>query len=202
MAKAHRSQPEFLQHACIATRLLDGRRQLFDLKERFNEAKAEYDLSENDYQRRDLEFQANLVKYEAFSKKNESAYLRATKRLAEEIRLCEEKDEETGQLIKLLDEKRAEEQNLLALIGKRRRYHDALAKGSDALDILSHFDQLKQTNESTRQRQKEVEMEISSRKEQLESLLKKHDLSDNSVAVTNPQKHLEESARETDQGEG
>lgn len=105
-------------------------------------------------------------------------------------------------MIKLLDEKRAEEQNLLALIGKRRRYHDALAKGSDALDILSHFDQLKQTNESTRQRQKEVEMEISSRKEQLESLLKKHDLSDNSVAVTNPQKHLEESARETDQGEG
>jgi hypothetical protein len=87
MAKARRSQPEFLEHACIATRLLDGRRQLFDVKERFNEAKAEYELKseilrqkEEEHRHRDLEFQANLIKFEAFSKKNESAYLRATKR--------------------------------------------------------------------------------------------------------------------------
>jgi hypothetical protein len=46
--------------------------------------------------------------------------------------------------------------------------------GSDAFDILSHYDQLKEMNERTSQRQKEVETEISSRRYQLESLLKKN----------------------------
>ena len=82
-----RSRPEFLEHACIATRMIDKRRQLFDLQLKVNAEKAKYHeqcqslcRDEEDFQRRDLEFKQSLVKFEAFSKKNESIYKRATKR--------------------------------------------------------------------------------------------------------------------------
>lgn len=81
------SKPEFLEHACIATRMIDKRRQLFDLQLKVNEEKVEHYKKcqtlcqeEEDFQRRDLEFEQSLVKFEAFSKKNEFNYKRATKR--------------------------------------------------------------------------------------------------------------------------
>jgi hypothetical protein len=87
MASKHQSQPDFLQHACIATRMIDKRRQLFDLQLKLDAEKVEYDRKcnllqqkEEDYRRRDLAFQQSLVKFEAFSKKNESTYLRSSKR--------------------------------------------------------------------------------------------------------------------------
>jgi len=72
-------QPGFLKHACIATRMIDKRRQLFDLQEQFNKEKVKYDKKneillreEEEYKRQDFEFQHNLLKFEAFAKNNAS----------------------------------------------------------------------------------------------------------------------------------
>ncbi len=81
------AEPEFLQHACIATRMLNKRRQLYDVKEILvalkEESKAkirEYDKQEDKLRKKDLQFQESLAKFELLSKGNESKQLRAAKR--------------------------------------------------------------------------------------------------------------------------
>lgn len=80
-------QPQFLEHACVATRMLNKRRQLFDVKEILIARKAEYDkkmeefkLQEEELGIKDLKFQQSLVKFQLFSKENEIRQQRAAKR--------------------------------------------------------------------------------------------------------------------------
>lgn len=61
------SQPPFLEHACDATRMLNKRRQLFDIKERFAAEELEYgerckalEAREAEIRSKDLEFQAKV----------------------------------------------------------------------------------------------------------------------------------------------
>ena len=65
------NQPQFLEHACDATRILNKRRQLFDIKERHEHEKKEYDAKckvveekNKEITKRDLEFQAKVVRAE------------------------------------------------------------------------------------------------------------------------------------------
>ena len=60
-------EPKFLARACDATRILNKRRQLFDIKERYAAERAQYDerckmLEQKDVElkKRDLEFQAKV----------------------------------------------------------------------------------------------------------------------------------------------
>ena len=69
------NQPQFLEHACDATRILNKRRQLFDIKERHEHEKKEYDAKckvveekNKEITKRDLEFQAKVVRAELFAK--------------------------------------------------------------------------------------------------------------------------------------
>lgn len=131
MREQSQSNPKFLEHACIATRMIDKRRRLFDLQEKFHVEKRNHDVKlstlkqkEDDYKRRDLDFQKSLIQFEALSKDNESAYTRATQRLAEETKLCVAVDNEIAVLLKLLDEKRTEEHSLAERTHKSKRYHD------------------------------------------------------------------------------
>ena len=66
--------PQFLEHACDATRILNKRRQLFDIKERFAAEKVKYDekckllrQAEVDLSKRDLEFQAKVFAHDNFT---------------------------------------------------------------------------------------------------------------------------------------
>ena len=69
------NQPQFLEHACDATRILNKRRQLFDIKERHEHEKKEYDAKckvveekNKEITKRDLEYQAKVVRAELFAK--------------------------------------------------------------------------------------------------------------------------------------
>jgi len=111
------SNPKFLEHACIATRMIDKRRQLFDLQETFHVEKKNHDAKlailkqkEDEYERQDMEFQKKLIHFENNNK--ESAYTRATQRLAEETKLCVAIDNDIAIILKLLEEKKAEEKRL------------------------------------------------------------------------------------------
>ena len=69
------AEPEFLKHACDATRILAKRRQLFDLKERYAKEKEKLSLldeKETDLTRREAEFKDELMKFEKNAKENES----------------------------------------------------------------------------------------------------------------------------------
>ena len=82
-----RTQPEFLKHACIATRMLNTRRQLFDLKNEVDAQKSEYDRKcavlqqkEEALMLRELAFQRGVVNFEILSKNHESKQERAATR--------------------------------------------------------------------------------------------------------------------------
>eukprot|EP00956_Cyclotella_meneghiniana_P006364 scaffold8354_cov68-Cyclotella_meneghiniana.AAC.3 len=126
------SNPKFLEHACIATRMIDKRRQLFDLQETFHVEKKNHDAKlailkqkEDEYERQDMEFQKKLIHFENNNK--ESAYTRATQRLAEETKLCVAIDNDIAIILKLLEEKKAEEKRLAELLKR-------CTTGSDVLD--------------------------------------------------------------------
>ena len=87
MATEASNQPQFLKHACDATRMLNKRRQLFDIKERFAVEKAMYDercevlrQREEELSKRDLEFQTKLIRFNLFIKENELKQKKLTRR--------------------------------------------------------------------------------------------------------------------------
>lgn len=89
---ATEAEPEFLENACIATRMLSRRRQLYELKETLVTLKKEFHAKISDYEqqeeqlrKKDLQFQESLVKFESFCKENESKQLRTAKRFVRKI---------------------------------------------------------------------------------------------------------------------
>jgi hypothetical protein len=61
------AQPQFLEHACDATRILSKRRQLYDIKERVTTEKENFDRQililqqkEDELTKRELDFQAKV----------------------------------------------------------------------------------------------------------------------------------------------
>ena len=81
------TEPQFLQHAGDSTRILSKHRQLFDIKEKYAEEKAAYDdqvellqAKEDALAKRDLEFQARLVRLKNFAKENELKTEKLTRR--------------------------------------------------------------------------------------------------------------------------
>ena len=88
------AEPEFLKHACDATRILAKRRQLIDLKERYAKEKEMLSLldeREADLTRREAEFEDKLMKFEKNAKENESKETT--------VKICEDlKDEQSATL--------------------------------------------------------------------------------------------------------
>lgn len=76
-------EPDFLQNACDATRILSKRRQLFDVKERLAIEKANYEkrCMELEEKERKLEAQAKeLLQSETVIKDRKSELTRLTRR--------------------------------------------------------------------------------------------------------------------------
>ncbi|KAL7472555.1 hypothetical protein ACHAXS_012925 [Conticribra weissflogii] len=178
------AEPEFLQHACIATRMLNKRRQLYDVKEILvalkEESKAkirEYDKQEDKLRKKDLQFQESLAKFELLSKGNESKQLRAAKRALEERKLFENLSATHDEKILELEDKRSESHRLTGLLEKKKKYRDYLTNAARHLhlgpnqfsnheDILSRHELLKQTKDRTKQRLEDLRQEIA--KQQVE----------------------------------
>ena len=98
------------EHASAATRLLQRRRQMFEIQEQLESEKAEYrnrealfKKREEELEAKDLELQESLVKYSKFLQEKDSNRIRADKKANDERRITEQKDIE----IKELNEKLA-----------------------------------------------------------------------------------------------
>ncbi|RHY97999.1 hypothetical protein DYB37_008394 [Aphanomyces astaci] len=90
-----------LDHVSPATRLLEKRRQMFEVQEALDAQKEEFSRREDAFRRReeglrkkDLELQESLIKFNKFLQENESKRNRAIKRASDEIkqRLAKEQD--------------------------------------------------------------------------------------------------------------
>ena len=90
-----------LDHVSPATRLLEKRRQMFEVQEALNAQKEDFARREEAFRRReeglrqkDLELQESLIKFNKFLQENESKRNRAEKRTRDENRQANDKEKE------------------------------------------------------------------------------------------------------------
>ena len=98
-------QTLMFDHVSPATRLLEKRRQMFEVQEALNSQKEEFGRREDAFRRRedglrrkDLDLQESLIKFNKFLQENESKRNRALKRAAEEKKQRESKELEIRRL--------------------------------------------------------------------------------------------------------
>jgi chromosome segregation ATPase len=127
-----------LDHVSPATRLLEKRRQMFEVQEALDAQKDEFSRREDAFKRRedalrrkDLELQESLIKFNKFLQENESKRNRAIKRAADERKQREQKEAEIAKLRSQYSDKFEEEAKLKEDLEKHRRYQDYLYRVSD-----------------------------------------------------------------------
>jgi len=152
-------------HVSPATRLLEKRRQMFEVQEALNSQKDEFSRREDAFRRRedglrrkDLELQESLIKFNKFLKENESKRNRALKRAAEERKQREAKEMEIKKLEQQLKEKLLEENELKEEVQRNLQYQDFLESVCQNMskyfpeisDILNRYKHNKSTQTHTR----------------------------------------------------
>ena len=118
-----------LDHVSPATRLLEKRRQMFEVQEALDAQKEEFARREEAFRRReeglrqkDLELQESLIKFNKFLQENESKRNRADKRASEEQKLRRQKEEEIVKLRRGLGKMRTEYTVLEEKLAKNKKY--------------------------------------------------------------------------------
>lgn len=165
--------PQFLEHACDATRILNKRRQLFDIKERFVTEKAKYDerckqlrQAEADLSKRDLEFQAKLVRFEIFTKDNESKQKKLARRLAEEVNKCDDLDKEATKLTKALHQQLG---HLKVCAEKQKKFRDVLGSHNIS-DVTRRYESINLSRDEMDGRLESLEREIETQRVEVSRL--------------------------------
>lgn len=154
-------QTLMFDHISPATRLLEKRRQMFEVQEALNGQKEEFSRREDAFRRRedglrrkDLELQESLIKFNKFLQENESKRNRALKRATDERKQREGKELEIRRLETQLKSKLDEEARLNEELTKNIKYQDYLENVIQNLskffpeisDILNRFKTLKDAN--------------------------------------------------------
>jgi hypothetical protein len=124
-----------LDHVSPATRLLEKRRQMFEVQEALDAQKEEFARREDAFRRReealrkkDLELQESLIKFNKFLQENESKRNRAIKRASDEKRQRELKELEILKLHSQASSKMGAEKDFKALVSKNVKYQSFLTE--------------------------------------------------------------------------
>jgi hypothetical protein len=154
-------QTLMFDHVSPATRLLEKRRQMFEVQEALNSQKEEFGRREDAFRRweeslrrKDLELQESLIKFNKFLQENESKRNRALKRAAEERKQREQKETEIRKLESELKERLVEESLLKVEVEKTLKYQEFMENVvqnmtkffPEVKDILNRFKTLSETN--------------------------------------------------------
>lgn len=155
-------QTLMFDHVSPATRLLEKRRQMFEVQEALNLQKDEFGRREDSFRRRedslrrkDLELQESLIKFNKFLQENESKRNRALKKVTEERKQRELKELEIQKLETQLKSKIREESILKEELEKNLKYQDYLDNVVQSMskffpeisDILNRYKTLRDANE-------------------------------------------------------
>lgn len=160
-SNSHLPQTLMFDHVSPATRLLEKRRQMFEVQEALNSQKEEFGRREDAFRRRedglrrkDLELQESLIKFNKFLQENESKRNRALKRAADEKKQREQKEVEIKKLEAQLKSTLREESILKAELEKNLKYQDYLDNVVQTMskffpevsDILNRYNTLRAAN--------------------------------------------------------
>lgn len=155
-----------------ATRLLEKRRQMFEVQEALNSQKDEFARREDAFRRRedglrrkDLELQETLIKFNKFLQENESKRNRALKRAAEERKQREAKEAEIKRLEAELLGRLKEETQLKDMVERNIQYQDYLESVCQSMakyfpeisDILNRYKTLVDANADLLKKQQQIE---------------------------------------------
>jgi hypothetical protein len=161
-------QTLMMDHITPATRLLEKRRQMFEVQEALNSQNEEFSRREDAFRRReeglrrkDIELQESLIKFNKFLQENESKRNRALKRAADERKQREQKEIEIKRYETQLSEKMVEEQTLKAEVEKNFKYQEYLENVVSYLskdfpeisDVLNRYKTLKDVNKDLNEKQ-------------------------------------------------
>ncbi|GLI67448.1 hypothetical protein VaNZ11_011641 [Volvox africanus] len=130
-----------LDHVSPATRLLEKRRQMFEVQEALEAQKLDFNRKEEVFKRReealklkDLELQESLIRFSKFLQENDSKRARAEKKAADEIKARLQKEKEIEQLTDVLEELKSEKDRILEVLEKNMRYQQYLESVLEVAD--------------------------------------------------------------------
>lgn len=150
-----------LEHVSPTTRLLEKRRQMFEVQEALDAQKEEFSRREEAFHRReeglrkkDLELQESLIKFNKFLQENESKRNRAEKRAQEEAKQRRQKEADIEKLQRQLCGMKDECTKLEEVVGRNLKYQRFLETVQEAVpedypevsDLLNRYKTLKDAN--------------------------------------------------------
>jgi vacuolar-type H+-ATPase subunit I/STV1 len=171
--KAHMPQTLLFDHVSPATRLLEKRRQMFEVQEALNSQKEEFGRREDAFRRRedglrrkDLELQESLIKYNKFLQEIEQKRIRASKRIAEEKKQREILEAKIKVLETTYKGTLEEETKKKAELEKNQKYQNYLEGVVDQNskffknipDVLKRYDDLSKSYEELAKKQNSDEL--------------------------------------------
>ena len=135
-----------LEHVAPATRLLEKRRQMFEVQESLEGQKREFQQKEEGFKRReetlkkkDLDLQESLIRFSKFLQENDSKRSRAEKKAADEIKLRLQKEVEIEELAGTLVGLKTERVETSHVVERNLRYTKYL---ESVLDIADEYHEI------------------------------------------------------------
>lgn len=168
-----------LDHVSPATRLLEKRRQMFEVQEALDAQKEEFARREDAFHRReeglckkDLELQESLIKFNKFLQENESKRNRAVKRASDEVKQRLVKEQEVVRLKEQLAQLQLESEALGNQVKKNVKYMRYLELVQETVpedypevaDLVNRYHTLKETNRDLLRNQASHEEENESKR--------------------------------------
>lgn len=165
-------QTLMMEHITPATRLLEKRRQMFEVQEALNAQNEEFARREDAFRRReeglrrkDFELQESLIKFNKFLQENEAKRNRALKRTTDERKQRDQKEVEIKRLELQLKEKISEESVQKAKVAKYLQFQEYLENVvitmtkdfPEISDILNRYKTLKDVNTYLNEKQQSDE---------------------------------------------
>ncbi|EEY61646.1 uncharacterized protein PITG_01977 [Phytophthora infestans T30-4] len=176
-----------LDHVSPATRLLEKRRQMFEVQEALDAQKEEFSRREDAFHRReealrkkDLELQESLIKFNKFLQENESKRNRAVKRASDEVKQRMSKEQEVARLQTQLTALQRESDALGAQVRHHLKYARYLELVQEAVpedypevsDLVNRYHTLRETNRDLSRNQITHEEESESKRLELAAFQK------------------------------
>ena len=130
-----------LEHVSPATRLLENRRQMFEVQEALETQKNEFNRKEEVLKRReeglkkkDLELQESLIRFSKFLQENDSKRARAEKKAIDEIKMRMQKEKDIEELHAALKQLQDEKGVASDIVEKNLQYQKFLETVLDLSD--------------------------------------------------------------------
>uniref|UniRef100_A0A7S0X210 DUF4200 domain-containing protein n=1 Tax=Mantoniella antarctica TaxID=81844 RepID=A0A7S0X210_9CHLO len=175
-----------LEHVAPATRLLEKRRQMFEVQESLEAQKLEFRVKEEGFKRReetlkkkDLDLQESLIRFSKFLQENDSKRSRAEKKAADEIKLRLQKEIEIVDLAETLGSLKVEKVDTSEIVEMNLSYTKYLESVLDIADeyheipdLLMRHATLEATNKDLRDADRDYLAQIEKSRAELHSYTK------------------------------